>query len=285
MGNLAAVYWAGGRLREAWQLWVDAGEEAERYGQASFARWFARHPRRQGVRVRAVGRRDCASGCVPTRGRGGIAALPVRPDLCRPSDAPARPRRRRRGVLGRRACARALASRRGSADRPSDERPRRPRLLGGRTERARSAVGGRVPGGHPGGAGQRRRLQHRLLARARLDACRGGPRRGSCGGAWRPGPRSPGPSRARRTPAATTSRPRRNALRWAQSLRRPIRDSRPRGPAISLSSSRRSSSTARSAQSGICARASRSSPRPPSCRSAGTRPCARRVPASRGSRR
>jgi class 3 adenylate cyclase/tetratricopeptide (TPR) repeat protein len=39
-GNLAALYWTRGRLREAWQLWVDAGEEATRYGQASFARWF-----------------------------------------------------------------------------------------------------------------------------------------------------------------------------------------------------------------------------------------------------
>jgi tetratricopeptide (TPR) repeat protein len=40
MGNLAALYWTSGRLREAWQLWVDAGEEAERYGQSNFARWF-----------------------------------------------------------------------------------------------------------------------------------------------------------------------------------------------------------------------------------------------------
>ncbi len=40
MGNLAAQYWTIGRLREAWQLWVDAGDEAERYGQTSFARWF-----------------------------------------------------------------------------------------------------------------------------------------------------------------------------------------------------------------------------------------------------
>ena len=40
MGNLAALYWTAGRLREAWQLWVDAGEEAERYGQSNFARWF-----------------------------------------------------------------------------------------------------------------------------------------------------------------------------------------------------------------------------------------------------
>jgi class 3 adenylate cyclase/tetratricopeptide (TPR) repeat protein len=40
MGNLAALYWTNGRLREAWQLWVDASEEAVRYGQLTFARWF-----------------------------------------------------------------------------------------------------------------------------------------------------------------------------------------------------------------------------------------------------
>jgi tetratricopeptide (TPR) repeat protein len=40
MGNLAALYWTGGRLREGWRLWMDASEEADRYGQVSFARWF-----------------------------------------------------------------------------------------------------------------------------------------------------------------------------------------------------------------------------------------------------
>ncbi len=49
----------------------------------------------------------------------------------------------------------------------------------------------------------------------------------------------------------------RGAMRWAwaQSLRRLFCDSRPPGPAISPSSSRRSSSTGRSAQSGTCAQA------------------------------
>ncbi len=285
MGNLAAVYWAGGRLREAWQLWVDAGEEAERYGQSNFVRWFARHPRRQGVRVRAVGRGDRAGGCVPARGRGGIAALPVRPrsmpsGRCSGSAA-ATPTGRSRTQSMRSSSSRRAGDPQivhqtnafaahvfwevGQSDRAL---PLADEFLvdiqAGHASAATSAPLSRScsPGRLP------RRAEARKLRRS-----------------WRPGPGSPGPSRARRTPAATMSPPRSNALRWGQSPRRRIRDSRPRGPAISLSSSRRSSSTGLSAQSGICARASRSSPRPPRSRSAGTRPCARRAPASRGSRR
>jgi class 3 adenylate cyclase/tetratricopeptide (TPR) repeat protein len=40
MGNLAAQYWAHGRLREAFVLWQEAGKEAEGGGQTGFARWF-----------------------------------------------------------------------------------------------------------------------------------------------------------------------------------------------------------------------------------------------------
>jgi class 3 adenylate cyclase/tetratricopeptide (TPR) repeat protein len=40
MGNLAALRWKLGQLRDAYRLWADAGEEARRYGQSGFARWF-----------------------------------------------------------------------------------------------------------------------------------------------------------------------------------------------------------------------------------------------------
>jgi hypothetical protein len=41
LGNLAAQYWARGRLLEAAALWRESGEEAERFGQKRFARWDA----------------------------------------------------------------------------------------------------------------------------------------------------------------------------------------------------------------------------------------------------
>ncbi len=39
MGNLAAQYWEGGRLREAAALWRESHQEGEKYGQRGFVRW------------------------------------------------------------------------------------------------------------------------------------------------------------------------------------------------------------------------------------------------------
>ena len=44
MGNLAARRWVRGELQEALPLWLEAGREAEQYGQKGFARWFRAVP-------------------------------------------------------------------------------------------------------------------------------------------------------------------------------------------------------------------------------------------------
>ena len=147
---------------------------------ATFARWFGGILVDKAVRARAVGRGDRPGGRVHAlmSRRDRRTTCPARSmssGRCSGSAAATtagRPRTRRM-----RSSSRAAPGIRRSSIRQC---ARRPRLLGSRAERSCSAVGGRVPGGHPGGT--LRRLQYRLLARARLDACRSGPRRGDCGG-------------------------------------------------------------------------------------------------------
>ena len=256
---------------------VEAGEEAEQYGQKGFARWFRGRTSSTRYELGDWDAAHGAGGCVHRRGRGGLAALPRRPGLLRPGAASGSAAARPTAPSPTPSIGLELARRaKDPADRLSEPRDGGAALLTAGDRRRRAAAlaeeflaavrrreAARVRGSPTvhvlawtlarGGRGEERGVRPGAVpadvpwARAAIAFARGDP--GGCRD------RAPGsaPSPRRRTAAS----------------RRP-------GPATSPSSSRRSRSTARSARRATCARASRSCRVGLASRSAGTRPCGRR---------
>ena len=282
MGNLAALYWTAASLREAWQLWSTrarrrsgtasrispAGSAASSSTEAyEFGRWDEAMARADAfLREVEAGSPHYLSGQVYVvramlrlgRGDAGGAASDVENAL----------------ELARRAGDPQIVHQTNAL--------RRARLLEvGQNERALPLADeflAAIQAGHSAtlGSASRSCSPGRLPQRAEARRLRR---------LWSSGPVSPGPSPATAYArgdyvAAAEQCAGMGAVAqeaYCATRGRPGRRSRSaRAGARVLPVGRRN---------GTCARASRSSPRRPSSRSAGTRPCGRRVAASRGFRR